>query len=143
VRLLSGTVMPAVLFCDAQLMVEALSNLVDNAIKFSPAGGDVVVSVICGEAEREGDVVIEVRDDGPGIPPEQVEAVVRRFDRGAASPAVPGSGLGLSVVAAIAHLHQYTLELAASRPVAGEWGRGPVWRAGRATSCAGLRWQGV
>jgi signal transduction histidine kinase len=100
------------------------------------------VSVICGEAEREGDVVIEVRDDGPGIPPEQVEAVVRRFDRGAASPAVPGSGLGLSVVAAIAHLHQYTLELAASRPVAGEWGRGPVWP-GRAASCAGLRWQGL
>ncbi|GMM60031.1 sensor histidine kinase [Novosphingobium pituita] len=128
VRLLSGTVMHAVLFCDAQLMVEALSNLVDNAIKFSPAGGDVVVSVICGEAEREGDVVIEVRDDGPGIPPEQVEAVVRRFDRGAASPAVPGSGLGLSVVAAIAHLHQYTLELAASRPVAG--GDGDAGRSG-------------
>lgn len=102
----------ACLVCDAQLMVEALSNLVDNAIKFSPPEGVVRVSVKLGENET----VIEVRDEGPGIPPEQVEAVVRRFDRGAASPSVPGSGLGLSVVAAIAHLHQFTLELGASNP---------------------------
>jgi signal transduction histidine kinase len=55
--------------------------------------------------------VIEVRDDGPGIAQDQRQSVLRRFDRGEASSQIPGSGLGLSVVAAIAHLHQFTLAL--------------------------------
>lgn len=111
VALLAGNLAPATLLCDGQLMVEALSNLVDNAIKFSPIGGTVMVTI----AQANDETVIAVADEGPGIPPEQVAAVVRRFDRGAASPAVPGSGLGLSVVAAIAHLHQFALELLPAR----------------------------
>ncbi len=111
VALLAGSLAPVTLVCDAQLMVEALSNLVDNAIKFSPPGGTVMVTV----TREGGQAVIAVVDEGEGIPAEQVDAVVRRFDRGAASPAVPGSGLGLSVVAAVAHLHQFALELAPAR----------------------------
>lgn len=111
VTLCAGALAPAVLLCDGQLLVEALSNLVDNAIKFSPAGGTVTVTI----AASGDETVIAVADEGPGIPASQVAAVVRRFDRGAASPAVPGSGLGLSVVAAIVHLHQFTLELLPAR----------------------------
>lgn len=111
VALIAGSLAPVTLVCDAQLMVEALSNLVDNAIKFSPPGGTVMVTV----TREGGQAVIAVVDEGEGIPAEQVDAVVRRFDRGAASPAVPGSGLGLSVVAAVAHLHQFALELAPAR----------------------------
>jgi signal transduction histidine kinase len=101
------TLPDAMIFGDHSLLFEALSNLVDNAIKFAPQGGRVGVSV---RREEKG-WMIEVCDNGPGIAQDQRNSVLRRFDRGNASSQIPGSGLGLSVVVAILHLHQYTLVL--------------------------------
>ena len=95
-----------------KLLFEAISNLVDNAIKFTPVGGFIIVSVSALNAE----VLLEVRDNGPGVPVELREAILRRFDRGAASPHLPGSGLGLSIVAAIVNMHRFTLEFASADP---------------------------
>ncbi len=97
---------------DRSLLFEALSNLLDNAIKFAPRGGQVGVSVM----RAEHGIVIEVSDNGPGIAEDQRQSVLRRFDRGEAPSEVPGSGLGLSVVVAIVHLHQFTLLLEEARP---------------------------
>lgn len=97
----------AVVFGDQSLLFEALSNLIDNAIKFTPEGGRIGLSV-----SREDDgLAIAVRDNGPGIAQDQRQSVLRRFDRGDAAAQIPGSGLGLSVVVAIVHLHQFTLAL--------------------------------
>ena len=96
---------PVMVEADGKLLFEALSNLVDNAIKFA------TTSVRLAVRHDSEAVVVEVRDDGPGIPPEERDAVLRRFHRGAHTADVPGSGLGLSVVAAIMHLHGFALRL--------------------------------
>ncbi|KAJ8137621.1 hypothetical protein OY671_009166, partial [Metschnikowia pulcherrima] len=103
---------PVRLYCDEKSMFEAVSNLVDNAIKFAPEGGRVSISL----AKDDGFVAIEVCDNGPGIPMDQLQAVSRRYDRGVASAAVPGSGSGLSVVAAIVHSHHFASELSPAEP---------------------------
>jgi two-component system phosphate regulon sensor histidine kinase PhoR len=85
------------------LLEQALVNLVDNAVKFSEPGGVVQV-----EARREGpQVIIRVRDQGPGIPPEHLPRIFERFYRVDAgrSRAVGGSGLGLAIVKHIALAH--------------------------------------
>jgi signal transduction histidine kinase len=93
---------------DPSLLFEAVSNLVDNAIKFTPAGGRVHVRTFrCG-------VVVE--DDGPGIPEGEREAVLRRFHRLEKSRHAPGSGLGLSLVAAVARLHGLVLAIGSASP---------------------------
>jgi signal transduction histidine kinase len=95
---------------DRHLLLEALSNLVGNAIKFTPAGGLVEIRA---RAADDGPWV-DVSDSGPGIPADQRDAVIRRFYRTESSRSTPGSGLGLSIVSAIARLHGYTLEIAGS-----------------------------
>ena len=100
----------AVVEADDKLLFEAFSNLVDNAIKF--AHGVVSIAV----TQEPGAVVIDVRDDGPGIAPDERDAVLRRFHRGAHASGLPGSGLGLSVVAAIVHLHGFVLSLEDANP---------------------------
>jgi len=103
---------PADIHGDEPLIFEAVSNLVDNAIKFAPAGGHVSIRV-----RKEADVpIIEVQDDGPGIAVEQRQAVLRRFHRGANVADVDGAGLGLSVVSAITHLHNFSLTLGDASP---------------------------
>ena len=97
---------------DAKLLFEAVSNLVDNAIKFVAEGGHVAVVVA---ASAHGPI-IEVRDDGPGIAPDERRAVLRRFHRSADAADIPGTGLGLSVVAAIVHLHGFRLEFDDAEP---------------------------
>ena len=84
-----------------------LRNLLDNAVRYTPRGGQVRVRV---HAERQG-AVLEVSDSGPGIPPAEREAALRRFHR-LAGQAIEGSGLGLSIAARIAELHGARLELA-------------------------------
>ena len=91
---------------DPALLVEALGNLVDNAIGYATHG--VVLAA--------GPGAIEVRDDGPGLPADEREAVLRRFHRGSNAQDRPGTGLGLSLVAAIAHLHGLELELGDAAP---------------------------
>jgi signal transduction histidine kinase len=92
---------------DAELMFEALSNLVDNAIKFSPAGGTVNLRLFS-DAEGPG---IDVFDEGPGIPESERAAVLQPYYRGERAGQVEGSGLGLSIVAAVVRLHGFSLDI--------------------------------
>lgn len=89
---------------DAALLFEALLNLVDNAIKFTPSGGRVQLSLGAGP-------VVSVEDNGPGIPPDEIHLITQPFYRGGAGRTVPGTGVGLSIVAAIASLHGFSFEL--------------------------------
>ena len=107
-----GSVAP--LRADGHLLFEAIGNLVDNAIKFAPRGGHVVLRA----TNAEGRVVIDVADDGRGIPADERDAVLRRFYRSAASGAdeAVGHGLGLPLVAAIARLHGYAFTIDDNAP---------------------------
>jgi signal transduction histidine kinase len=100
---------------NASLMARAAANLVDNALKYTPRGGrvEVMAGVSDGREERPW---IQVSDTGPGIPPEDREKVLDRFVRLERSRSKPGSGLGLSLVAAVAHMHGAQLELSDNRP---------------------------
>jgi signal transduction histidine kinase len=97
---------------DAKLLFEAVSNLVDNAIKFTPAGGRVTVSTGSDPALPQ----IVVQDDGPGIPTADRAAVLQRFFRAERDRLTPGSGLGLSIVSAIVRLHRFDLVLEDAQP---------------------------
>jgi signal transduction histidine kinase len=97
---------------DPTLLFEAVSNLVDNALKFTPRGGKVTVRLTV----REEGPRIEVTDNGPGVPEAERDAVLQRFYRAARTRNEPGSGLGLSIVTAIARLHHFTLVLEDARP---------------------------
>ncbi|WP_247444255.1 ATP-binding protein [Bradyrhizobium sp. 197] len=97
---------------DPSLLFEAIGNLVDNAIKFTPSGGRITVRVF-NENKHFG---IIVADTGPGIPAEEREAVLRRFYRAERSRHTPGSGLGLSLVAAVARLHGLDLIIEDAKP---------------------------
>jgi signal transduction histidine kinase len=98
---------------DRDLFVEAIANLLDNALKFTPPGGAVGLSL----ARTDRGFALEVRDTGPGIPAADRPLVVKRFYRGAAHQGVPGHGLGLSLVSAVAHLHGLELTLSDNAPV--------------------------
>ena len=97
---------------DEKLLFEALSNLLDNAIKFSPSGGAVELALVRSPAG----IAISVGDRGPGIPGDERRSVLERFRRGSAAGPVAGSGLGLSIVAAIARLHRFELRLEDNAP---------------------------
>ncbi|HEY1898851.1 MAG TPA: HAMP domain-containing sensor histidine kinase [Steroidobacteraceae bacterium] len=97
---------------DAKLLFEAVTNLIDNAIKFSGRGSTVQVRLGTDPARPQ----IIVEDDGPGIPSTERAAVLQRFYRGERSRPVAGSGLGLSVVAAIVRLHEFSLTLEDANP---------------------------
>jgi signal transduction histidine kinase len=88
---------------DRDLLFEAITNLVDNAVKFTPEGGRVEVAVL----HRGGDSIIRVSDTGPGIPADERDAVTKRFYRSDKSRGTAGLGLGLSLVAAIVKLHGF------------------------------------
>lgn len=95
-----------------QLLAQAIANLLDNAVKYTPAGGRVGLSV-----RRDGDwVECEVADSGPGIPSRDRERVFERFTRLEHSRTTPGNGLGLSLVAAVAMLHGAAIDLADNEP---------------------------
>ena len=97
---------------DRDLIFQAVSNLLDNAIKFTPEGGRVILA-----AERAGGgVTVSVRDTGPGIPADMVARVGERFFRAPGAGAVPGFGLGLALVEAVAALHGSTLRLSDACP---------------------------
>ena len=105
---------PAHLFAygDRELIQQALANLLDNAVKFSPAGGVVRLSA----AARPGGVEVAVADQGPGIPAPDREHATQRFFRGETARNTPGSGLGLALVQAVAQLHGGTLRLSDASP---------------------------
>jgi len=89
------------------LIAQALANLVDNGIKYTPAGGKVRIRT---DVNSNG-VDLSVADSGPGIPEADRPRVIERFVRLEASRNSPGTGLGLSLVAAVAHFHHAELVL--------------------------------
>lgn len=95
-----------------QLLGHALANLIDNAVKFTPPGGRVDVRV----AREASGLQLIVADSGPGIAPADRERVLQRFVRLADAADRPGSGLGLSLVAAVARMHHAELELRDNEP---------------------------
>lgn len=96
-----------VINANPHLLAQALANLVDNAVKYTPAGGRVTI----GLSRREGRVVLTVADSGPGVPEADRHRVFDRFCRLESSRSTPGSGLGLSLVAAVAQLHDAAISL--------------------------------
>ena len=97
---------------NSHLLAQAVANLLDNAIKYTPEGGRISLDV-----RRDGDgAVLEIRDTGPGIPEEARGRVLERFVRLDASRSAPGAGLGLSLVSAVARLHRATLALTDNAP---------------------------
>ena len=97
---------------DADLLLEAIANLLDNALKFTPVGGLVRLGL---ERTAKG-FAIAVADTGPGIPEPERAMVTKRFYRSAVHHSVPGHGLGLSLVAAVAGMHGLDLQIADNAP---------------------------
>lgn len=102
-RELEASVVPDVqLAGDPDLLIQMLTNLLENSIEHGREGGRTWVRL---QASPEG-AVLQVGDDGPGIPAEQHDRVFERFYRGDASRGAPGNGLGLSIVKAVCELHR-------------------------------------
>ena len=93
---------PTLVRGDPDALERAVGNLVDNALKWSPPGGRIRISAAAG--------TVEVSDDGPGIPADDLPYVFDRFYRSATARALPGSGLGLAIVRRIADMHNGTVE---------------------------------
>jgi signal transduction histidine kinase len=102
----------AVIEGNRSLIAQALANLVDNAIKYTPAGGKVRIRAVI----TPDGVDLSVADSGPGIPEADRSRVTERFVRLEASRNSPGTGLGLSLVAAVAHFHNAELVLEDNTP---------------------------
>jgi signal transduction histidine kinase len=104
---------PLLVSADPVLLAQALSNLIDNALKYAPQQGSIEVAV-----HRRDDLraEISVSDNGPGIEDSEKVKVMERFYRGDASRGTPGVGLGLSLVQAVAKLHGSALELHDNAP---------------------------
>jgi signal transduction histidine kinase len=96
------------------LLARAAANLVENALKYTPKGGAVTVSA--GMNARDHRPTVTVRDTGPGIPEGDRERVLDRFVRLERSRNTPGSGLGLSLVAAVARMHDAVIKLEDAKP---------------------------
>jgi signal transduction histidine kinase len=101
---------PAEIVGDRELLFEAVGNVLDNAIKFARRQVTLRLS------DTDGASHIEVIDDGPGIPDDEREAVLRRFHRASGAAGIEGTGLGLAVVSAILHLHGFGLVFADAQP---------------------------
>ena len=93
---------------DRDLLIEAVANLVDNAVKFTPVGGQVEIGLFRGHDEN----IVRVRDTGSGISEHERDAVLRRFYRSDKIRHTSGLGLGLNLVAAIVKLHGFRFTIA-------------------------------
>lgn len=102
---------PAPVFAHPELLAQALSNLIENALKYA-GGGPLSLHV----HKNARDVILSLRDHGPGIPEAQRALAISRFGRLDPARSSPGSGLGLSLVSAIAHLHGGRLVLSDANP---------------------------
>jgi signal transduction histidine kinase len=94
------------------LLFEAFSNLLDNAIKFTPEGGVVRIEL---SASAAGPRFV-VSDNGPGIPERERNAVLQRFYRGEQARHVTGVGLGLGIVSAVMRMHDFELRIGQADP---------------------------
>lgn len=111
---------PMQIHADRQLLGQAIANLIDNAIKYGApeanGGNGAKPEVVVSTRAKNGTAEIVVTDRGPGVPSADRERVLDRFVRLEASRSEPGSGLGLSLVAAVARLHGGTLRLEDNEP---------------------------
>ena len=98
--------------CDPDLIAQAVSNILDNAIKYSPAGSEITVQL----SESNGGYRLVVSDSGPGIPRSEREAVFERFYRLDSHRGSDGSGLGLSLVSSVAKHHRADVRLEDNNP---------------------------
>ena len=95
-----------------QLIAQAITNLLDNAVKYTPSGGHITLT-----AEQRGENIhVSVGDNGHGIPPDKRDEVLKRFVRLDSARSTPGNGLGLSLVSAIVALHNGSLQLHDNKP---------------------------
>jgi len=104
---------PAHISGDPVLLAQAIGNLIDNALKYTSAGGAISVEV---HELPVSKIQVTVADDGPGIPDAEKPKVSTRFYRGDASRGTPGVGLGLTLVASVAKVHGGVLELGDNHP---------------------------
>ncbi|WP_394764159.1 sensor histidine kinase [Phenylobacterium sp.] len=104
-----------------EFLAQALANILDNAVKYTPSGGAIMLRV---RRRSSGEIEFSVTDTGPGVPDGDRERVVERFVRLENSRNQPGAGLGLSLVAAVAEAHGGRLELAEGPGKVGELGPG-------------------
>ena len=95
-----------------ELMTQAITNLVDNALKHAAGTGSLVLRL----SETAQGIAIQVEDRGPGIPADQREQAIKRFGRLDRARSTPGAGLGLSLIEAVARLHEGRFELADNAP---------------------------
>ena len=104
-----------------EFLAQAVANILDNAVKYTPAGGAIMLRV---RRRSSGEVEFSVTDTGPGVAEEDRERVIQRFVRLENSRNEPGAGLGLSLVAAVAEAHGGRLELSEGPGKVGEMGPG-------------------
>lgn len=104
-----------------EFLAQAIANLLDNAVKYTPTGGAIMLRV---RRRSSGEVEFSVTDTGPGVPDGDRERVIQRFVRLENSRNEPGAGLGLSLVAAVAEAHGGRLELSEGPGKVGEMGPG-------------------
>jgi signal transduction histidine kinase len=112
------------MFGNRGFVAQALANLIDNAVKYTPPGGAVMLRA---RRRSTGEIELSVTDTGPGVPEADRERVIQRFVRLENSRSAPGSGLGLSLVQAVAESHRGRLELDEGPGVVD--GKGPGLRA--------------
>lgn len=105
----------AVVFGDRELLAQALTNLLDNAVKYTSSGGRIEVRLIR-SGELPAAYLLSIADTGPGVPAAERERVLQRFARLDQSRTMPGNGLGLALVKAIAEQHDAQLTLDDNRP---------------------------
>jgi signal transduction histidine kinase len=104
---------PLLVSGDSILLAQAMSNLIDNALKYAPVNGTIDVAAL---KRADGRAEVSVSDNGTGISDAEKSKVVERFYRGDSSRGTPGVGLGLSLVQAVAKLHGSVLELSDGNP---------------------------
>ena len=95
-----------------QLIAQGITNLLDNAVKYTPSGGHITLTAV----QRGENIHVSVGDNGHGIPPDKRDEVLKRFVRLDSARSTPGNGLGLSLVSAIVALHNGSLQLHDNKP---------------------------
>ncbi|MDP9096718.1 MAG: ATP-binding protein [Pseudomonadota bacterium] len=112
-RIVAAIIPTAVVEGDQELLTQALANLMENGLRHTPTGTCITVVV---DADSNEGFRITVEDDGPGVRPHDMPRLADRFYRAEPSRTTPGNGLGLSLVAAVADLHEATLQIEAADP---------------------------
>jgi len=112
INFLVSAVPVAPVYGDRALLFEMLSNLIDNALKFTPPSGAVSIEL----AQTPQGPVIDIMDNGPGIPLSERDAVLQLFYRSEQTRHIQGSGLGLSVVSAVLRVHDFRMVIGNTEP---------------------------